>query len=277
MNSNRSFQEENYSQLIKSIKKRERRAILIWIGSVVLVALLSTPSVLGGGTGLPMPLALAILGISFMIYLFYTGTIRACFTNALDIECDPKKYRALLEYQNIKPRNHMAASSQMFSAAFFAGEFEEALEYANDYYEKSGSRFKVNALFCKIRVCYFMGDMKQLEQCVNEFYSLRAEPMKEGEGVLYSVLTHYVDAMVALSKNDVDALKEISPRLVPWRDTNIVRIQTDYFQGISAYITGKYEDAEYKLSRVCEFGAKTFLGALAKACLEKPGEEKNRE
>ncbi len=276
----KSIQYAKYDGLIKDIKKKRRKASIIFVCAVILSVIvclpihIEIPSIISfNSTGLGIGTAIVLVAVCFLLYFLAIGNIFHPVYYSLTEEGDPEKYIVL----NSAFFKGSMLNSVYASGLSLLGDFDEALPYANLLIESGKKAMILSGYHCKLRCEFYKGEYDLAKSTAEKY----AELLKSGKRhnskltAFHEKLLTVNKFMIAILEKDAETQKSLYDALSPWSKSVVLHGFINYLKGVSAFDSGNTEEAFYRFKCVTESCDKTILATYSKDYLAKIKEKSN--
>lgn len=247
--------DKKYEKLVKKIK---RKKLLIFVLVVIAVAV---------NYGLTDSFLMAIPGFVgiFFLELFAVAIAIAPLNSSLNDECDPEKYLALNEGAGNKTQRVIARAT----GSFYVGDFDRALEGAEEMLGMRRADMRLSGMFNKARALFFLGRAEEARAMAKEYGDTVAGMTKVKEKHLegYNKLGAMLNLMLAISERDSQRIERFREEVSPWNRSRATEGFVCYMKGLAAFLLSDTHESVYYFRTVKENCPKTFLARYAEQYL----------
>ncbi len=240
----------DYNKLINSIKIKSK--IILGIFLVLEIVLFFV---------LPSIVYFIIVSLLvFCAYLLMLSKINAPISNALNTECDPDKFKQLFFSDINKKTSGVSVLSANFNVSFLTGDYDSAIDYANQMIADGRFNAVVSGLSNKAIAHFFKGDYNALKETVAKYSQKIADSthLKRSELQLYINNEIRLNLYVAIADNDIEQIHNLSKELKVTNNTTLSRVQISFIKALSAYFTNDIDALKEHSCYVKQHGSKTI-------------------
>ncbi len=258
--------QEIYNEIIKKIKLKRRLLLATFIVAVVILTALATPatfslnnSVIYEKAGIPFIAFILILALLTIAYIFAVAIVLSPMQNSLFRECDPEKYLAL-NLAIIKRTAPKSYKSIIYvNYMYFSGNYKAALYHINEV--GNSPKYYPQLLVLKALNYFYLNEFNLMKATVNQFYtyvsSLKNVSVKKREN--YEKQLILLNLLIAIVDGDKEKISEFGSKICSPNQLEIDKMETDYYKGLAAYLTGNMTEALYRFMAVKDKGNKTVF------------------
>lgn len=195
----------------------------------------------------------------FCAYLLALSKLSSPIYDALNKECDPIKFKQLFFSDFNKKKSAVSCLSANFNICFLTGDFDGAIDYANQMISDGRFNAVIAGLSNKAIAEFFNGDYSGLKQTVSEFNDKISDMpnIKRNDQMVYSNNLNRLKLYIAIADKDVEQVKNLSNKLSVTNNTNLALVQINFLKAVSAYLNNDSDSFNNSFNFVKEFGSKT--------------------
>ena len=247
----------DYTKLINSIKLKSKISPFIFIAIETLLFF-----------ALPSIVYFIIVSLFvFCVYILIIAKIYKPISNSLENECDPHKFKELFFSSANKKISGLSTLSANFNISFLTGDFDCAIDYANQMIADGRFNSVISGLSNKAIAEFFKGDYSALKDTVKKYSEKISQLMqiKRNEVVVYSSNETRLKLYIAIADNDIKSVSQLSEQLKITNDTKLSRVQISFLKSVSSYLLNDSDTMSINCEYVKKYGSKTiYLSQLNK-------------
>ncbi len=244
----------NYTKIIKSIKIKSKILFAVFLVFEVLFLFLLPSTVY-------FILASLLWGCIFLLLL---AKIHSPISDALEKECDPIKFKQLFFSDVNKKASGIAALSANFNISFLTGDFETAINYANQMISDGRFNSVIAGLSNKAIAEFFKGDYDALKETVLKYHQKISEAthIKRNELQLYLNNENRLNLYVAIANNDIDNIEYLYQKLKITNNNILSHVQISFLKAVSAHLMGDNDAVKEYTDYIKNYGSKTIYAVV---------------
>lgn len=243
----------DYSNIIKLIKLRSRILFFIFLFIEVFL-FFALPSIV---------YFIIVSLLIYCVYLLLSAKIYSPISDSLEKECDPEKYKQLFFSKVNKRASAVSVMSANFNINYLTGEFDAAIDYANQMISDGRFNVVMSGLSNKAIAEFFKGDYNSLNKTVASYSNKLAEAthLKRNELQLYINNEIRLLLYLAIAEKDTEQIAELSKKLKITNNNTISRVQISFLKALSFYILNDKDSLKEQVEFVKSFGSKTIYSS----------------
>ncbi len=268
---NQQPQNQNYAELIQSIKKKKKITIIVTIIVAIAIGIFCAPSTMthtvNGVTqtvvreGLPAGVVFLWLLIVCIVEILVLVRILYPVTAAMDLECDPEKQLILVRHL-YKEKTAISFFAQDY---LYLGNYQEAIRYADQMIHFKRKNFVLTGLFQKARCAFLMGDTALLKECTEHYTQTLAAAtrLSKKNRSIYETCLTVLRMLCALADHNHEEILALKKDFKIWHTAKATKGFVEYVKALISRELGDEEDAEFRFRLVKDQYPKLVLARLA--------------
>lgn len=264
---NHPIQSNEYSVLINKIQRKRRIIIVIAGVAAVIAFVMCSPGqiVFLDKTIIDYKGIHPVITILLVIFIFFCELIAYALvstplTTSMDVECNPQKHLILNQALN-KQKSLTCIYAVDY---FYMGNFEAALDFANQMVTGNKPSMVITGLFNKARCEFFLGDFDSLKLTVQQYEATLSNTKKVNPKAktIYETIQKTLHLLIAVADEDKEKICAYR-NIDVWNNSKATRGYINYLKGVAAYTTEDKKEALYRFMSVKENCEKTVLSKMA--------------